>query len=78
MRLFLAMNMFLALQSFAQAQGCKGIPPGPQKMACIQKNPQLSSRLEACKNEGRQSGLKPGKSGGLPEFVKGCMQRGAK
>ena len=60
----------------ALAQGCRGLPYGPAKAACIQSNPIGAARLARCREQGTQMGLRPGKNGGLLDFVRACMQRG--
>jgi hypothetical protein len=75
--LILALVCAAALFSTAAlAQGCRELPPGRAKAACIQSNPIGAARFARCREQGIQMGLRPGKNGGLNEFVIACMQRG--
>jgi hypothetical protein len=75
--LILALVCAAALFSTAAlAQGCRGLPPGRAKAACIQSNPIGAARFDRCREQGIQMGLRPGKHGGLKEFILTCMQRG--
>ncbi len=81
LRVGLGIIIVATLPSLASAQGCRGMQPGPQKMACIQqKNPQMAGRIaarkEQCRNEARQTGLSRGKGGGMKGYVQSCMKRG--
>ena len=60
----------------ALAQGCRELPPGRAKLACIQSTPIGAARYARCNEQGIQMGLRPGKHGDLKEFIIACMKRG--
>jgi len=60
----------------ALAQGCRGLAPGPAKLACIQSTPIGAARYERCREEGFKMGLTSTRDGALNKFVRACMQRG--
>jgi hypothetical protein len=74
--LFLALIAIMAFSTTALAQGCRALPPGKAKLACIESNPIGAARLARCREEGAKMGLSSGRSGGMPGFVQACMQRG--
>jgi hypothetical protein len=71
----------LAMASSASAQNCMQYPPGPVRFDCVSRNnPGAGAKLERCRQQGVQMGLKPrggagGRGGGLKEYVQACMQR---
>jgi hypothetical protein len=71
----------MGMASSANAQNCMQYPPGPARFECVSQNhPGAAAKLDRCRDEGRQQGLKPrggagGGGGGLREYVQSCMSR---
>jgi|HubBroStandDraft_5_1064220.scaffolds.fasta_scaffold70919_2 hypothetical protein len=65
----------------ARAEDCRQYPPGPMRFDCASRNnPRAGEKLERCRAEAMQMGLKPrggagGGGGGMKPYVQACMQR---
>jgi hypothetical protein len=62
----------------ANAQNCSQYSPGSIRFDCVSRNhPGAGAKLDRCREEGRQTGLKPrgAAGGGLREYVQSCMSR---
>jgi hypothetical protein len=81
MRMTMIAIALVAMTSGANAQNCMQYPPGPTRFECVSRNhPGADDKLDRCREEGRQQGLKPrggagGGGGGLKEYVQACMSR---
>jgi hypothetical protein len=76
-RLVLVVIAAGAFPSGSLAQNCQGNATWAQQgPPAFKATPLFSAKLERCKQEGTQMSLHAGISGGLKEFVQGCMQRG--
>jgi hypothetical protein len=71
----------LAIASSASAEKCQQYPPGPVRFECVSRNhPGVEAKLERCRQEAAQMGLKPrggagGGGGGMRPYVQACLQR---
>jgi hypothetical protein len=80
LRTMIAAIALCAAASTANAEDCKQYPQGPFRFECASRNhPELLAKRERCEEEGRQMGLQrgagKGAAGGLPGYVRACMQR---
>jgi hypothetical protein len=79
-RILTTIALFI-MASSANAQNCMQYPPGPARFECASRNnPGAEEKLDRCRQEGLQMGLKPrggagGGGGGLKEYVQSCMSR---
>ena len=69
-----------ALSTMSMAQNCMQLPQGPARFACVsKKNPAAEGKLERCKQQALDMGLRPGAgmSNGpaLKNYVQACMHR---
>jgi hypothetical protein len=73
--------IFLTAVPNARADDCRQYPPGPVRFECVSRNhPGAEVKLERCREEAQQMGLKPrggagGGGGGMRPYVQACMQR---
>jgi hypothetical protein len=71
----------VVMASSAHAEDCRQYPPGPTRFECATRNhPGVADKLERCKEEAAQMGLKPrggaaGGGGGMRPYVQACMHR---
>jgi hypothetical protein len=64
----------------ASAEDCQMYPQGPERFACVtKKNPATEGKLQRCKQQALDMGLRPGAgmSNGpaLKNYVQACMHR---
>jgi hypothetical protein len=69
-----------AFSTMSMAQNCMQLPQGPARFACVsKKNPAAEGKLERCKQQALDMGLRPGPgmSNGpaLKNYVQACMHR---
>lgn len=69
-----------AFSTASMAQNCMQLPEGPARFACMSsKNPELGRKLERCKQQAYDMGLRPGtgRSNGpvFKGYVQACMRR---
>jgi hypothetical protein len=73
--------ILLAGAPIASAEDCRQYPPGPVHFECVsRKNPRAGEKLERCRAEAAQMGLKPrgganGGGRGMRPYVQACMLR---
>jgi hypothetical protein len=66
--------------TISMAQNCMQLPQGPARFACVsKKNPAAEGKLERCKQQALDMGLRPGAGQGngsaLKDYVQACMHR---
>ena len=73
-------SAFCAISTNSRAEDCRMYPQGPERFACVsKKNPAAEGKLERCKQQALDMGLRPGggMSNGpaLKNYVQACMHR---
>jgi len=68
------------LSTMSMAQNCMQLPQGPARFACVsKKNPAAEGKLEHCKQQALDMGLRPGtgmnNGPALRDYVQACMHR---
>jgi hypothetical protein len=76
----IAMIVPLVLSTASMAQNCRQYPVGPARFSCLSsKNPTLEPKLQRCKQQAYDMGLRPGvgRSNGpmFKGYVHACMHR---
>ena len=75
MKYFSVAAFMVFLASPASAEDCMKYPAGPFRLQCMSaKNPGVSAKLERCRQQALNAGLRPGGGGGMRGYVEACMR----